>query len=202
MTRRDINQMFTDKVTELLAQGFQINAGTMSGSQGEIAHIDLRKGDEIVRVLIEREWNHSEWDYNGTIVIRVGRHTEPVRDSWDDIIWNDRLEVLSEIELARITDNYFVTPDEGAAMARKRLQRWKNRQEMQARVLTGDAFKSIALRYIRRQPRMKTCKLADIESVKRVNQSSYNRILPDLYGYEITVRGKRFLIKAPRRAER
>ena len=38
MNQNDINRMFTEKVTELIAQGYQINPATMSGSQGEHAH--------------------------------------------------------------------------------------------------------------------------------------------------------------------
>ena len=52
MNQNDINRMFTEKVTELIAQGYQINPATMSGSQGEYAHVDLRKGTEIIRVLL------------------------------------------------------------------------------------------------------------------------------------------------------
>ena len=45
---------------------------------------------------------------------------------------------------------------------------------------------------------MKTCRLEDIESVTRINKQSFNRVLPELYGYEIKAKGKTFLIKAPR----
>ena len=41
MNQNDINCAFTEKVTELLDRGYQIYPGTMGGSQGEIAHIDL-----------------------------------------------------------------------------------------------------------------------------------------------------------------
>ena len=52
MTKNDIRSIYTQKVTELLAQGYQIHPETMSGSQGEIAHIDLTNGSEILRVLM------------------------------------------------------------------------------------------------------------------------------------------------------
>ena len=53
MNPNDINRAFTEKVTELLNRGYQIYPGTMSGSQGEIAHVDLYKGNEIIRVLLD-----------------------------------------------------------------------------------------------------------------------------------------------------
>ena len=49
MNQNDINRAFTKKVTELLDRGYQIYPSTMGGSQGEIAHVDLYRGDEIIR---------------------------------------------------------------------------------------------------------------------------------------------------------
>ena len=40
----DINQRFTAKVAEYIAKGYTINTATMSGSQGEVAHVDLARG--------------------------------------------------------------------------------------------------------------------------------------------------------------
>lgn len=49
----DINRKFTAAVSSYMAQGYYINAASMSGSQGEIAHIDLTDGKQIVRVLLD-----------------------------------------------------------------------------------------------------------------------------------------------------
>ncbi len=201
MNQNDVNRLFTEKVAELLAQGFQINAGTMGGSQGEIAHIDLRKGDEILRVYMEHICDYGK-GYNGYMVIRVGRNTDPVGYRWmDDTIWNNHLEILSEIKLAKITDDYFTTPEKGAAAAKKRLQHWKSHEYPSRRELTGDAFKSIALKYVRKQPRMKSCRLEDITKVVRVNETEWGKTLPSLDHYEITARGHIFRLNAPRRAQ-
>ena len=62
MNQNDINRMFTEKVTELISQGYQINPATMSGSQGEYAHVDLRKGTEIIRVLLDDASDFKETD--------------------------------------------------------------------------------------------------------------------------------------------
>lgn len=48
----DINREFTAAANSYMAQGYYINAGTMGGSQGEVAHIDLTNGTEIIRVLL------------------------------------------------------------------------------------------------------------------------------------------------------
>ena len=60
MNQNDINRAFTEKVAELLGRGYQIYPGTMGGSQGEIAHVDLYRGDEIIRVLLDHSTGRGE----------------------------------------------------------------------------------------------------------------------------------------------
>lgn len=199
MNQNDINRIFTEKVTELIAQGFQINPATMSGHQGEIGKVDLRRGAEIIRVLLTTGSGYGERpDY---IALIVGRATDEIRidrfDTLGNTIWNNRLEIISEIKFAKIADNYFADMDSGKQMLEKRYLRWKQKDRKERRDLP-DAFKSAALRYVQRQPRMKTCKLSDIERVTRVNRSEWGEALPNLRGYEIVARGRTFFIQAPR----
>jgi len=198
MNQNDINRIFTEKVTELIAQGYQINPATMSGSQGEYAHVDLRKGTEIIRVLLDDGSDYEE----GVDFMRlmVGRCTDEIRmgtfDRLGNTIWNNRLEILFEIKFAKIAENYFTDMETGVQMRRKSYLRWKQKNRRDRRDLP-DSFKSAALRYVQRQPRMKTCKLSEIERVTRVNRSEWGKTLPNLRGYEIVARGKTFFIKAP-----
>lgn len=199
MNQNDINRIFTEKVTELIGQGYQINPATMSGSQGEHAHVDLHKGTDIIRVLLDDGSDYEE----GVDFMRlvVGRCTDQIRmDTFDRLgntIWNNRLEILFEIKFAKIAENYFTDMETGVQMRRKRYLRWKQKDRRARRDLP-DSFKSAALRYVQRQPRMKTCKISEIERVTRVNRTQWNEALPDLRGYEIVARGKTFFIKAPR----
>ena len=199
MNQNDINRTFTEKVTELIAQGYQINPATMSGSQGEYAHVDLRKGTDIIRVLLDDGSDYEE----GVDFMRlvVGRCTDQIRmgtfDRLGNTIWNNRLEILFEIKFAKIAENYFTDMETGVQMRRKRYLRWKQKDRRARRDLP-DSFKSAALRYVQKQPRMKTCKLSEIERVTRVNRTQWNETLPDLRGYEIVARGKTFFIKVPR----
>ena len=71
MKKQDINRIYTEKVAELLACGYQINTETMSGSQGEWAHIDLTDGSEILRVLVDSHSSFSE-GYDEIVRITVG----------------------------------------------------------------------------------------------------------------------------------
>ena len=41
---KDINELFTKVVNKYLAKGYVFNLNTMSGSQGEIAKVDLTNG--------------------------------------------------------------------------------------------------------------------------------------------------------------
>ena len=76
----------------------------MNGSQGEIAHIDLTDGNEIRRVLLERDthWEREEGGYWGDVIrLTVGRAGgHRVGQTWDGTVWNNRLEPLFQIEWA------------------------------------------------------------------------------------------------------
>lgn len=200
MTMNDINRIYTEKVTDLLARGYQINPGTMSGSEGEYAKIDLRKGSEILRVTIENGRDH-DFLCGDYIRIRVGRNTDRVSDRLGDShIWTSHLQTLSEIKLAKVTDTFFTDMDEGKRIQQKRLDRWDARETHPKQRDLGEAFKSIALNWVRKQPRMKGCKPEEIESVTRVNRSYFAATLPDLECYEIKARGKTFRLTPPRKA--
>jgi len=187
MMKNDIRQIYTQKVAELLAQGYQINPETMGGSQGEMAHIDLTNGSEILRVLIETHGGYGD-SYGDLLTIRVGRCTEKLTSHWH-IIWNNKLETLSEIKLAKISETFYTTPEEGVRMADLRFSRWKNRR-CEHRREVGDAYKSVALSWLRRQPRMKTCKLEDITRMYRRTRSD------GAVCFEIEARGKTYYLHA------
>ena len=194
MNRNDITSLYTNEVNRLLAQGYQIHPYTMGGSQGEVAHIDLTNGSEILRVLLDRG---SSYDgFNDIITITVGRNTDRIRNGWTETIWNNTLEILSQIKLAKVTENYFVTPEEAEGIQQKRFDRYRNRGSrydwtVERREL-GTAYKSIALRWLKKQPRMKTARLDDIQTlVKETHRDG-------TFCYKITAKGHDFNL-APRR---
>lgn len=94
----DINRKFTETVSSYIAQGYIINTASMSGSQGEIAHIDLTDGKQIVRVLLD---SFTEWeDYNQLeglkLVVGIAAdNVKPNDNQRGDVIWNNRLDVIS-----------------------------------------------------------------------------------------------------------
>lgn len=195
MKKQDIRRIYTEKVTELLNQGWTIFPDTMNGSQGEIAHIDLTDGNEIRRVLLERDthWEREEGGYWGDVIrLTVGRAGSDtwVGQTWDGTVWNNRLEPLFQIEWAwlgsRRCSDWYVSIEEGRAAHQKQLERYRNREDRTSYTDLPEACKSAALRWVRKQPRMKTCRLEEIEKVRKVRT-------PDgKVHYEITARGRTF----------
>ena len=198
MKKQDIRNLYTEKVTELLNQGWTIFPDTMNGSQGEIAHIDLTNGSEIRRVLLERGMNYSgrgEDAYWGDVVrLTVGRAAADtwVGSTWDGTIWNNRLEPLFQIEWADISRNHrdgdwYTDLEEGRRIQKLQLERYRNRDRDDRMTYTDlpEACKSAALRWVQKQPRMKTCKLSDIEKVRKVTYEGKVH-------YEIKAKGMTF----------
>lgn len=181
MNKDDISRIYTAKIAELLSAGYQINPWTMSGSQGEIAKVDLTNGSEIIRVLIETSY---EFRIGEIVTITIGR----VVEQGGLTIWNHRLEVCSQIKFAQIAEDYYTTYDEGVKIEEKRAQRFARCANLPSPDLS-DAYKMIALRWIQRKPRMKSCQLKDIKRMIRMDDGcGRNR-------YYITAKNKDFTIR-------
>ena len=197
MKKTTVERMYTAKVAELLNQGWHIHTSTMPGHQGEVAHVDLTDGSEIRRALLCREmtWGRSGADFYGhKIIITVGKNTDRIWPGWDSTLWNNHIEVCSQIELAEIQEPDHRNPEgwyTDMATARD-IQRIRNERREARRIPTekvlGTAFKSIALRWVRKQPRMKTTKLEDITKVARYTNRDGST------GFKIEAKGKTFTL--------
>ena len=197
MKKTTVERMYTAKVAELLNQGWHIHTSTMPGHQGEVAHVDLTDGSEIRRALLCREmtWGHSGADFYGhKLIILVGKNTDPIWPGWDSTLWNNHIEVCSQIELAEIQepDRYHPEGWYTDMATAQDIQRIRNERRESRRIPTekvlGTAFKSIALRWVRKQPRMKTAKLEDITKVARYTSRDGST------GFKIEAKGKTFTL--------
>ena len=196
MKKQDIRNAYTQKLTELLNQGYTIFPDTMSGHQGEIAHIDLTDGKDIFRLLLNRDhrWERGEGGYMGdTITLTFGKAGANtwVGENWDGTVWNNRLEPLFQIEWADVNNrrnHWYTTLEEGRRCQRLQYHRYRTRNAGM-REEVSDALKSAALNWIRKQPRMKTCRLEDIETMIRIWDDEGKR------HYEIVAKGKRYTIR-------
>jgi hypothetical protein len=128
----DINREFTAAASSYMAQGYIINTASMSGSQGQVAHIDLTNGKQIVRVLLD---SFTEWeDYNNLkglkLVVGIATdHVKPNDNQRRDVIWNNRLEVISCEKFYEVSSNcddsvFYGTREEAAAANKKRFERY------------------------------------------------------------------------------
>lgn len=139
MKFNEINAIYSQKIAELLAGGYTINANTMGGSQGDIAAIDLRKGSDVLRVRLHREMMHSFKEENfwgNNITMTIGRCTDPAVIKATGYtsyatIWNNQLEIIEERvfwEMGR-GGAWYIEGEEGKAALRKMNSRCRNRDE-------------------------------------------------------------------------
>lgn len=143
MLFKEINRRFTEIVSEWMGKGFYLNAGSMGGSQGEIAAVDLTDGKRTIRVLIS---NEVDMDFIERTSIIVGENMDPDfvpnynRDRW--VIWNHRLEVIQREDFYKVAERkdgspYYGTKEEAVEANQKRRNRCRGRR--------SDEFKTVKL---------------------------------------------------------
>lgn len=166
MKYAEINKKFTDKVNEYLNKGYTINSATMTGSQGEVAKVDLTDGNEIIRIMIEECWyNHHKYKGYEIFVGKTNKDKHYINAYGSfNTIWNNELtEIFSEkyfqADYHRDKD-WFVTEKEIKENSKKADERFKSRYAY-SQPLSNKA-KDIALKYVRRQPK---CSRARKESI-------------------------------------
>ena len=183
MKSSEINAIYAAKTAEYLAAGYTINTNSMNGSQGEIAKIDFRKGDEVIRVMLNSETIWGE-DYRtaDAIVLTVGRCTdERVINTKgfgrDAIIWNERLEVIEKrtfFQFGRRRDcDWYLEGEEAEEALKKNRQRsrlqWEIERAEESRTrtkdITSDQIKAILISAVRRlfnKPKLKVERIGKI----------------------------------------
>ena len=169
----EINKRYTEIVAEYMAKGYTINAGTMGGSQGEIANIDLTDGNEVIRVLVTKGYEHDEnWNTFDYCQIIVGKCTDKVKinssDTWDTI-WNEHLEIIAcekfyVIGNDRKTGMEFGTKEEAKLANEKRSQRFRGFRN--DKVDMTDKALEIGKRIVKRVWNKEKVRTADIKVVK------------------------------------
>ena len=129
MKYTDINRRFTEIAAEYLAKGFVINTTTMSGSQGEKAHIDLTDGVKVLRILVEDFRDFAKPGCEGTEIIVGGNGSRGVEANLHrerGIIWNGELERLHTERFYKLGEDkrtgepFYGTEQEAKAAAERR----------------------------------------------------------------------------------
>ena len=184
MKRTELNTIFTAKVNEYLAKGYTFNTETMAGSQGEIAKVDLTNGEEIIRVIMEREYN---WELGDYFTIIVGRATEVEPGIGGSTIWNKDLEVLDQEIFYQAAHNsdYLITEEEAERNANKHQARMARRtSNMIEEVITDKALIKALVPYIQH---LKGCKSVKARHLARVSKRSLS---DGTYRYTICIEKK------------
>ena len=202
MKSTEINAIYAAKVTEFLTAGYTINTNTMDGSQGEIAKIDFRKGNEVVRVLLHKETVWGEhFTSTDAVVLTVGRCTdERVINTQgfnrDAIIWNNRLEVIEErkfLQIGRSRADWYLEGKEAEKALAKNRSRWNTRWESSGladhpqKEYKDDAVKKMILPAVRRHLGKPGMKLNRIDKVVRTWRD--NRFV-----YTVTTVGRKTVV--------
>ena len=179
MLRKDIEKVYTDTIKDYLNKGYRIYYSTMGGSQGEIAKIDLTNDNEVIRILLDSKTEHyrehpihkyMDLDY---FTIIVGRNTDKLcGDSFSDIIWNEHLELISEIrfyKIGRKNNSFFGTKQEAIDAMCKYYERFDFR-DLYSRdeIIFSDKAKEIILPWVKRQRKCKSVNVKQIDEVKKV----------------------------------
>ena len=183
MLKKEIGLVFTEKVAEYMAKGYVMNIDTMSGSQGEIAKVDLRKGDEIIRILVATGYDHLA----EKISVIVGRNTSKLYNRGHDTIWNSELEIIEEIEWYKVSENYYCDEAEYRVIEEKRFKRFDGKRTENT-IDFGEEAKKILLPWVKRKKGCKTAKLSDITRVYKYKGRGTK------WYYAVNVRGNRFFL--------
>lgn len=192
MFKKDIDALFTSKIMEYINKGYIIHTDTMSGSQGEQAKVDLYNETEIIRILIT---SHYRTAMSGLKLI-VGRNTNKTYNRPTDIIWNNDLQIIEEYEFIKLSDNYFVTPEEYESIKTIQKKRSHIRYSNNADYKEfNEEAKKFILSFVKRQPKCKSVKLSDIERVYKIIDSVWNNPKLKRSKYYVKVKDKCLQIK-------
>lgn len=169
-TREELDQIFSDKAAELLRKGYMIDTKHMSGSQGEIAKLLFVKNGSHFQLSMVSKSKFRSW-YTDHIIISFGKYTEEAR-VWDTL-WMDRFDSSWSLEVVKITDNYFVTPELAEEFDEKRHNRLAVKYPNQV-ALMDDRYTKVILPLVRKQKGYKGTKLSDIMKVERITTVNYS----------------------------
>lgn len=169
MKMKDIKAAATKIVSTYIGWGYTLSE-TMSGHQGELLKVDLTNGTEIIRVLIDDRRHY--FDMLDEVAIEIRRYVfgKDIRNEKSNV-WSNQGELIAEsiyYKLARYSDGDWYTDNKDEAdsvQAIKEERREIRFSSSKSDVYTDDKRKALVLGYVRKQPRCKSKKASDIESV-------------------------------------
>lgn len=175
--RADLDKVFSDKVSELLSKGYMISTSTMAGTEGEIAKLHFKKDGKLFILLMDKTLKGVlDNKYAWKIRICFGEYTGDLRYG---TIWNEQADYTWEQLFVQISEDYFVSEEEGIRINEKAYLRMRQHNDVTIKEV-NPAAAEILLKYAHKQQGCKTAKLSDIEHIRRTQK-----------GWSFQCRGKR-----------
>ena len=136
MKRVELNKLFTAYVVRYTALGYTIFTEGMSGHQGEIAKILLKKNDDLKIILMEEKCGDREDHYMDFIQIRIGTYTKKIPVSDSPTIWlqdfdyfvTDKFYLIGKKKYHNPEANWYGTFEEAKAALEKGYERYRLRE--------------------------------------------------------------------------
>jgi len=192
MKRFDIDKIFTRMMGEYLEKGYVIHTSTMSGHQGEVAKVDLYKGDDIIRMNLAKmnDWHKDTDGY----VLTVGRATKWFNSGDGSIIWTKECEDIERHSFWRIGKDWFTGfEDYAEKCSNLRRNRWKDDWSnvdplTESRRDLPDSCRKVVLGRIRKMDGCHSVKLSDIKKVRKIRYDDGSAIyVADVRNKSVTV---------------
>ena len=181
--REDIQDQYTEMVDRYIRKGYVINPESMSGSQGEIAKIDLTDGGEIVRVYMEHKTHYgspeNDWfDYESIDIVAESFPYQEQTGLFSDI-WTGKGEEIARIEFCKLRGEYncnlggsFTTKEAYVQMLKDtREKRAERKAHDQEDTITSDTLYDKMLEIVKKQRGCKTVEMDDISGARKINGS-------------------------------
>ena len=187
----EISKAYTDRLSELLVEGYVMNASTMSGTQGEYGRIDLTKdnGKTVRRLYIDRGSKYGEdWKDHADYLCIIEEEFNRNSSTSIGTLWNGKGNIINKKEYYLIdrkhnvyelhpSTSYVDNLDAIKTANRKHYDRCDSRYTNSTR-----SFKPTekVLEVVRKYKGFKGVKLSDIEKVEichRHNNEVYYRVI-------------------------
>lgn len=107
MKYAEINKRYTNILSHYISNGYTVNTATMGNTMGDIAHIDLTNGSEIIRILLDNFHEFSNISLDGVEIV-VGLAVDAVNPNGfaREIILNSQLEIIRKEKFYQVGIDY------------------------------------------------------------------------------------------------
>lgn len=172
MNKKQIEMIFTDKVTNYLNDGYVFLTRTLNSSYSDCAgSIELYKDNQIVKVGLYTSREHFYDDEILNISTYKMKMENPSVNNKS--VWLEDMTLIEQDVYYKIADNYYLTSNEyfetKEVRKAKKTERMKyysfRRYGSNEWIVMDDRAKKIVLPFVQRQPRCKSKKISDINRV-------------------------------------